>query len=129
MSQYNQIITAFCTALGAQRAAPYIDEEDLPFRSVFDLGEEASKQRYSKYTATASLIVASKINAQNSEGDDLDTELATIQSLAFDFADLSADIDQITYTGRQYDYSENGSSVVTLVVTFDIEYSFDLANP
>lgn len=129
MSKWNDIITAFCTALSAQRAAPFVDEEDLPFRSVFDLNDEAQKERYKKHTVTTPVIVASNVDGGADEGLALDTELAALQSAAASFADSNLLVESIAYTGRQYDYSENGSSVVTVVATFDITYTLDLSNP
>lgn len=129
-----QIVDAFCTKIGAQRALRFVDGEDLPLKSVWDGNEEAIKSQYGTHDVTlelqAQVILDSSISTTLSEGEQLDDALVQLQTsaLAYDqaFFDL---ITGIQYTGSQYAYSEDGSSVIGLSAGFEINYQFLTNDP
>lgn len=129
----NQIVSAFCTKISAERALRFSNADRLPMRVVWDAQESAEKVSYGKYNASMDLAVQVMLDAgapENTglnEGALLDAALASLQvdALTFDqaFDDL---INTISYGGSDYEYSQDGNSLVALTAVFTITYQFTI---
>ena len=130
MTARTQIMAAFCAAISAERGVRFSANQNLPARSAFDLSETAN---YSfgclQNTITASVESLLEPSTGQSEGESLDVELADLIKKLMNDSTLDSLADGVVYTESSFSYSENGSSVVGLVASFEIKYSVSPATP
>lgn len=129
MSRRTQVISAFCDAVGGTRGLRYQGEKKLPGRAVFDFTETAVTE-YGKIVATLEVSVESIIDSRGAnEGETLDSELCAIQKAILNDSDFSDLIDRVVYSGSEYSFSENGSTLVAVAATFSVVYRAAIYDP
>lgn len=129
MSRRTQVLNAICNAVAGTRGLRYQGETTLPGRSVFDLNEAALPE-FGKIVAQIEVTIESILDSRDApEGDTLDTELAAIQKAVLNDLALADVIDRVTYTGSNYSFSENGSTLVAVAATFNVTYRASVFDP
>jgi hypothetical protein len=132
-SMRSQVISAFCTKIGGQRALPFASVDDLPLKSVWDLGEEATRVAYGAHDIDLTLEVQMLLDSSGStstEPELLDAALLELQTSALSFEETFFNlVESIQYSGCQFGYSEDGSAVIGLSASFLVQYRFLTSNP
>lgn len=117
------------TPAEVQRCVPYTDETD--FIAVWDLTEGSDVGAYGVSDNTVSLVLEyvkpSTADLQLSEdGNAMLGALRTQMESGVDFGELSA---ALRYTGSNFNYVDQGQTLVGVGATYDLIYETRVGNP
>jgi len=129
-----QILQAFVLKVGAGRCLKLDGSSDLPAKSIWDNGEEASRTAYGtmeavlplpvEYLASVDLTTYPKLSAQANA---MLGEL--IQAATSGDNQLSGLCRSIEYAESEFIYPEDGAQEIEVYAVFNITYQFVIGDP
>jgi len=129
-----QILKAFVLKIGAERCVKLDGDSDLPAKSVWDNGEEASKTAYGTMESVLPVPVEylAKVNKAtypilSSQANAMLGEL--IQAATSEDNTLGGLCRSIEYVESEFIYPEDGAQEIEVYAVFNVTYQFKIGDP